>query len=164
MKLFAAVTIIAALTLSMSCGTDESAKPPMTTITLQEANTRVEKYITDAVTGLAPQPRLELLSREEAGDCSDPTDHGALGRVLASRGFWLRDIPEARNADMINTLVQWWKDHNFVILADDRPSRNYVWAENKADGFRMAVQESAQGDLSLGATSPCVWPNGTPTA
>lgn len=51
---------------------------------------------------------------------------------------------------------------NFVGQIDKRPTENWVSVENRTDGFSMSVQESVQGDLSLGATSPCVWPNGTP--
>ena len=37
-----------------------------------------------------------------------------------------------------------------------------MWVENNTDGFRMRVTASDGGRLILIATSPCVWPNGTP--
>ncbi|MFD2468246.1 hypothetical protein [Amycolatopsis silviterrae] len=41
-------------------------------------------------------------------------------------------------------------------------SNEYLWVENNADGFRMALQANSAGGLFLISTSPCVWPNGTP--
>jgi len=155
------VVIVAAVAV-VSCSSPKPEVPVKNTITRQEANDRVDKYISDSVTSLAPSPRLEPLGREDAGDCSDPTDNGPLGRVIASRDYWLRDVPKSRNAEVVASLVRWWQDHDFVVRNDDRPKENWVLVENRVDGFRMSVQESSQGDLSLGATSPCVWPNGTP--
>ena len=85
-------------------------------------------------------------------------------RIIASRDYWLNDIPNDRQADYVNALVQWWTEHDFAILTDKRPNDIYVWVENRRDGFRMAIQQTAVGPkrLSLGATSPCAWPNGTP--
>jgi hypothetical protein len=143
----------------VSCGID-GGEQPVNTITQQEANNRAEQYVRDAVTAVSPAPRLEPLAHEEAGDCSDPTDGGPRGRVLANRSHWLRDIPQGNNPAVVDALAKWWSDHNFTVLTDERPK--YVQVENKDDGFRMYVQESAQGGLTLGVTSPCVWPNGTP--
>lgn len=156
-----ALVVVMLVLVLTSCDSD-GGKQPVNTITQQEANNRVEQYVRDAVSALSPAPRLEPLGHEEAGDCSDPTDRGPGGRVLANRSHWLRDIPRENNPAVIDTLMKWWSEHNFAVLNDERPKSNYVHVENRSDGFRMYVQESAQGSLSLGATSPCVWPNGTP--
>ncbi|WP_083753627.1 hypothetical protein [Actinosynnema sp. ALI-1.44] len=132
------------------------------TITQQEANNRAEKYTQDAAASLTPPPRLEPLSRFDDTECDDPSDNGPLGRVYASRRYWLRDVPRERNAEVAEALVRWWTSHDFVVLSDKRPRENWISVENKNDGFSMSIQESVNGDLSLGATSPCVWPNGTP--
>jgi hypothetical protein len=34
--------------------------------------------------------------------------------------------------------------------------------ENDNDGFRMSIEGGRTGAVSIGASSPCVWPNGTP--
>lgn len=47
-------------------------------------------------------------------------------------------------------------------MSDKRPKENWISVENKTDGFSMSIQDTPPGDFSLGATSPCVWPNGTP--
>jgi hypothetical protein len=139
-----------------------SSDGPVNTITQLEANTRAEKYIRDAVAGLQPAPRLELLAKFEDSPCDDPTDRGPQGRVFVSWAYWLRDLPVQQNPQVIDAVVKWWTDHGFVITGDKRPQANLVFAENKADSFRMSIQESSDGELSLGTDSPCVWPNGTP--
>jgi hypothetical protein len=156
----ACVALVAALA---SCGPEQGV-PMKNTITQQQANERVERYVQDAASTLPTSVRLELAASQEALDCSDPTDGGPRGRVTASRGYWLRDLPREQNAEHINALVQWWKDHGFVVLTDSRPKDNYVWVENPADSFRMSIQETVDDprQLTLGATSPCVWPTGSP--
>jgi hypothetical protein len=132
------------------------------TITLQQANERAEKYVQDAVAAIEPAPRLELLGKFEDSPCGDPSDHGPQGRAVVSRSYWLRDVPAQRNAEVITAVVKWWTDHDFVITGDKRPQANWVFAENKIDSFRMSIEESPSGNLSIGTDSPCVWPNGTP--
>jgi type II secretory pathway pseudopilin PulG len=156
------ITVVLAVVLS-SCTSPGNQKVPMkNTITQQQANQRAEQYIRDAVSAVFPDAQLEILSAFEDSPCDDPTDNGPRGRIIASRNYWLNAIPADKHADYVNTLVQWWTQHDFTILTDDRP--HYVWVENRVDGFRMAVQQTVTGPvrLSLGATSPCVWPNGTP--
>jgi hypothetical protein len=154
--------LVAAMALAATACTAGGSEQPMNTITQQQANKRTEQYIRDVVSVISPPPRLEPLSHEEAGDCSDPTDNSAKGRVIANRSHWLRDVPKTDNPAVIDTVLKWWTDHNFTIITDDRPTAIYVQAENKTDGFRMYLRESVQGGLTLGATSPCGWPNGTP--
>jgi hypothetical protein len=134
------------------------------TITQQQAGERAERYIREAVAGLTPPARLEVLSSFDDSPCDDPTDNGPKGRVIASRGYWLNDISPDQHSTYVDDLVRWWSEHNFTVLTDNRPGNVYVWAENRHDGFRMAIQQTEIGPkrLSLGATSPCVWPNGTP--
>ncbi|MFL6140673.1 MAG: hypothetical protein ACJ72N_02235 [Labedaea sp.] len=134
------------------------------TITQQQASERAERYIREAVAGLIPPARLEVLSSFDDSPCDDPTDNGPKGRVIASRGYWLNDISPDQHSAYVDDLVRWWSEHNFTVLTDNRPGNVYVWAENRNDGFRMAIQQTEIGPkrLSLGATSPCVWPNGTP--
>jgi hypothetical protein len=159
-------TIATALAVLLSsCTSPENPKVAVkNTITQQQAVERVEQYIREVVTALAPRARLEVLYGSDGSACDDPTDNGPRGRVIASRSYWLRDIPAEKNEEYVTAIVHWWTEHDFGILTDDRPNDVYVWAENRRDGFRMSVQQTATGppQLSLGATSPCVWPNGTP--
>jgi hypothetical protein len=132
------------------------------TITEEEATQRAEDYVRQAMEALPPEARLEVLSGTSSGPCDDPTDNGPRGRVTVGNIYWVRGLPAESNPQYFDSMVRWWTDHDFAILTDKRPQSNYVWVENKRDGFRMAFRDNPKGELALGADSPCVWPNGTP--
>lgn len=165
MNTIRALTIItAAITVALSSCTSSPKAAMKNTITQRQAIERTEEYVRQAVSTLLPTPQLDLLSRFEDSPCDDPTDNGPKGRVITSVRYWLNDTPVDRQADYVKALIRWWSEHDFAILTDNRPNDTYVLVENRRDGFRMAMQQTATGPkrLSLGASSPCVWPNGTP--
>lgn len=162
MRMCVTVGMVAiAATLLSGCGNGAEMR---STITQQQASERAEQYIRETVSALSPSARLELSRRFDDSPCDDPTDNGPKGRVIASSVYWLNDIPADRQSEYVDALVRWWSEHDFAILTDKRPNDTYVLVENRRDGFRMSVQQTVVGPqrLSLGATSPCVWPNGTP--
>jgi hypothetical protein len=158
--------ITTALAIAMvACSAHTDPRVPMkNTITQRQAIERVDQYIHDAVAAITPPVRLEVLSGSDDSACDDPTDNGPKGRISASRDYWLHDLPAEKHNDYIDALKRWWQEHDFVVLRDDRPRDIYVTAENRHDGFRMGIEGTVTGPprLSIGASSPCVWPNGTP--
>ncbi|KAA2266996.1 hypothetical protein F0L68_00200 [Solihabitans fulvus] len=131
------------------------------TITEQQATTRVEDYAKQVVAALPAQARPEKFSAN-TNQCDDPTDNGPKGRVIASFEYEIHDLPREQYNNYFDALRKWWTDHDFRVLTDDRPKDMYIWVENNQDGFRMALQANDLGKLYLTATSPCVWPKGTP--
>jgi hypothetical protein len=131
------------------------------TITAGEAQRLVDVYVHEAMSAFPANARLEK-QYERVYDCSDPTDNGPRGRVIAGISYWIRDLPKDQNETYFNTVLQYWTQHGWRVLTDSRPDDNYIWVERNADGFRMSIQASIKGDLSIGTASPCVWPNGTP--
>lgn len=135
----------------------------MNTITQQQAIERVDRYIADAVAALPVDPTLTPESEALDSACMDPTDNGPRNRITVTKGYWLDGTPQDANEIYFDALRQWWTTHGFDILEDDRTvGARYLWVEQRSDGFRMSLQESAEGSVSLGATSPCIWPDGTP--
>jgi hypothetical protein len=142
---------LACLLLVTACGggttsSDTDATAPgsdMRTMTEDEAAQRAEEHIRGAVEALPVKPVLTLL-RADSAECLDPTDGGPRGRYEVSRSYWLDDLPEERNAEFVDALYEYWTANDY------------------RDAFRMSVKQSVEGDLSLGASSPCVWPDGTP--
>lgn len=133
------------------------------TMTLDEANRRVEDYIREALIALPPSAQLELYAKHEDLDCDDPTDEGPAGRRFASRTYRVTELNSAEIPTYYNDLKAWWPQHGFKILTDDpRPNRQYLWVENENDSFRMAFQSNDLGEMYLIASSPCVWREGTP--
>lgn len=144
-----AVTVLIATVLLVamsSCTTSNDSEAPMkNTITQQQANERVEQYVRDAVATISPTARLEVLGGSRDFPCDDPTDNGPKGRITASRDYWLQDLPADKHNDYIDALIEWWKEHNFALLRDDRPKDSYVTAENRQDGFRMGIKGTVTG-------------------
>jgi hypothetical protein len=125
--------------------------------TLPEAARRVEDLVHHA---------LVLLSSNEAekisGDpspCDDPTDGSPSGQYIAVAEYRVLDLAPGDYPQHVEVLHTWWAANGFEVLHDARPAGLYVWVENPADGFRMAVQASKFDALLLTATSPCVWPS-----
>lgn len=134
------------------------------TMTLDEANRRVEEYIRQALTALPRSAQLELQEKYEDLDCDDPTDSGPAGRRFASRSYQVTGLNAAEIPTYYNDLKAWWPQHGFKILKDDsRPTREYLWVEKGSDSFRMAFEANDLGQMYLIASSPCVWREGTPS-
>ncbi|MGH4020428.1 MAG: hypothetical protein ACRDT0_14570 [Pseudonocardiaceae bacterium] len=134
----------------------------MNTITQQHAIERVDRHIADAVAALPVDPQLTLAFEDLSSECMDPTDNGPRNRITVVKRYWLDGIPKDDNRSYFDALRQWWTSHGFRVLEDDQTGDMYLWVENNADGFRMSLQESGEGSVSLSVTSPCIWPNGTP--
>jgi hypothetical protein len=131
------------------------------TITIDEANRRVDEYISRVAKVLPPEAKLQLGSQELRGDCSDPTDNGPKNRVIANRSYNVLGLSATSITAYFDTLRTWWLANNFRVL-NNTPLNEYLWVENNADSFQMTLQANNKGQLFLDATSPCVWPNSTP--
>src|SRR5699024_10437957 len=95
--------------------------------------------------------------------CLGPTDDGPQGRYEVARKYWLDDIPQDRNSEFVDTLYNYWNKNGYHVRTDKRSSSDkFVSVEYESDSFIVSVQQSVEGDLSLGVSSPCVWPDGVP--
>jgi hypothetical protein len=146
--------------LVTSCGTETGMQ---NTITVEQAERRVEDYFRKALAVLPEQARPEV-GLIDTYECDDPTDNGPTGRKIASVDYDILGLPPSEYSEYVARLERWWLDHDFRILDDERPKRESIWVENNEDGFRMRVTATDKGKLILIATSPCVWPDGTPEA
>ncbi|MPZ64238.1 MAG: hypothetical protein GEU83_01480 [Pseudonocardiaceae bacterium] len=64
---------------------------------------------------------------------------------------------------MFAAVERYWVDNGWGILTDDTDSEAaFLSVENREDSFRMSLSSSVDGQLNIGAVSPCIWPNGTP--
>lgn len=152
------VLLAVLMLLVTSCGKETNVRP---TITVDEAERRVEEYFRQALAVLPERARPEA-ALIDTYDCDDPTDNGPAGRKIASVDYQIHDLPPAEYPRYIDDLERWWRDRNFTVLDDERPARQSVWVENNEDGFRMRVTANDVGGLYIVASSPCVWPDGTP--
>jgi len=150
------LSLIALLVTSCETGTEMH-----NTITVEQAEQRVEDYFRSALAVLPEQAR-PVPGLIDTYECDDPTDNGPKGRKITSVHYEIHDLPLNDYPDYVADLERWWRDHNFRILDDERPVEDSIWVENNDDGFRMRVTATKRGKFILIATSPCVWPNGTP--
>ncbi|GAB3883022.1 hypothetical protein ACFQ1S_09950 [Kibdelosporangium lantanae] len=152
------------LLFCQACGSGtEEVDQRMNTMTQQDAMNRVEDYVHRAVGVLPKEARLEAVSPLAADPCDDPTDNGPKGRVFATNNYWVRGLAKDKSREYLDSLVKWWRDNRFTGPLDSWDKAGFVVMENQDNGFRMRFQDGGSGLLSIGASSPCVWPNGKPT-
>lgn len=120
---------------------------PAVEVTESQAYDLVESYVRRAATAL-PAATLEPAAPATSTPCVD--EPGA--RVANS--YWLRGISSAD--EHFDAMLGWWTEHGFELLDDLRPERHYVWVTNPTDAFRMSLRDNEEGELLLGAESPCV--------
>lgn len=129
------------------------------TITLDEANRKLDEYINRVKSQLPDEAQLKERLRIEEESCDDVA--GDEGKQHASRNYEVIDIDSTKIPTYFDTLRVWWEDNNFRILDND-PKYEFLWVENNDDGFRMTLKANDQGHMFLISASPCVWRNGTP--
>lgn len=158
----AAYTTMAALMLT-ACSTGIGQRAEMEeTITQDEAAEKIEQHVTDAVAALPDTVELEPLGPVAFASCDDPTDGGSKDRVTVSQRQWLTGLPAEDNEQNVDLLYDYWVSNGYRVIHDLRPDELFVTAESETDAFNVSVQASDEGSLSIGASSPCVWPEGTP--
>ncbi|MDT8915921.1 hypothetical protein [Amycolatopsis sp. PS_44_ISF1] len=132
-------------------------------LTEQQAYDLVEAHVRAAFGALPDFAGRVLFSRSRS-ECADPTDGGPAGRYEISATYEVTGLDPADFGEHIDALVAWGLEYGFTVLADHRPADQYVFARHETDGFDLSVQAGEPGRLYLGATSPCVWPDGEPPA
>jgi hypothetical protein len=131
------------------------------TITQAEAYARVEQLIRDTASALTPKPRLELIPYGTAPAMC--LDQGADERMVrVNRSYWLREIPASENMDISRQVRAHWEGHGHHITASGRGDNPDLSGQSQPDGFLLALSWAEGDRIYLGATSTCVWPEGTP--
>ncbi|MFK0243173.1 hypothetical protein ACIQUM_00630 [Amycolatopsis azurea] len=145
---------------AVSCGSPQEAEMG-NTITIQEANQRLESYIQQAKSALPASAGLVLRGQSKEAPCDDPSDKGAKGRLVADRSYQLTGVAAKDISEYFDTLRTWSQNNNYQVL-QEKQNPQYLWLEKRDDGFRLALDSNESGELYLNGSSPCVWRNGTP--
>lgn len=139
------LAFVAAFLLT-SCGTGQAES----SMTESDAYDRAEAYVRRAATALPADARLELAAPPSSEACKgEPAD-----RVIVNSTYFVRGL--ADEDKHFDSMLRWWEAHDFELLDDLRPERHYIWVRNKSDGFRMSLRDNENGELLLGAQSPCL--------
>ncbi|WP_248961816.1 hypothetical protein [Sphaerisporangium perillae] len=155
------IVIIAIVALAAGCvrGGKAVDKP---TLTQDEAVARIEQLIHDTANALTPMPRLDLYRPSlNVGSCLDPTDGGSEDRVVISRTYFLRDIPKDKITNVAKQVKAYWEQQGHLIQGVSETG-TVISGRSRPDDFLLSVDHSDNDVLALGATSPCIWLNGTP--
>ena len=132
------------------------------TITQDEAADKVWEHINGVMSSLPDEAELETRQGMNFASCDDPTDGGPKDRITVSERLWIRGLPAEENEANIELMYDYWINNGYRVLRDERPDKLSISVEDEEDAFRVSLRVSDQGSLSIGASSPCVWPEGTP--
>lgn len=135
------------------------------TINQQHATDLAEQILRDTVDAITPRPELEVYQPGSgAGPCLINPDDTSDKRVQVSLTYWLRGIPVTDNASVAQQVLNYWKHEGYAItdthgLGTNAPEISGVtpWSD-----FLIALETSSNGAMSVIASSPCIWPKGTP--
>lgn len=134
----------------------------MEPMTQDEAAERAQEHVDGVMAVLPEEAESEGRGGPNFSACDDPTDGGPKGRVVASVSYWIREVPVEDNDQVMDAALEYWTENGFWVIEDARPDSPFISVGNEEDAFVVSIQASIQGDLSVGASSPCVWPDGSP--
>ncbi|MFF5212736.1 hypothetical protein [Streptosporangium sp. NPDC000396] len=158
-----AVMIVAVALLVAGCTGGEAVNEP--TMTEAQALARVEQLIKETAAVIKPKPRLDLYRPSlNPNSCLDPTDGGSEDRVVMNRSYYLRDIPQDQVAEVARQVKQYWEQQGHYVQGTS-PNGLNISGRSRPDDFLLSLAPTEDDHgivLGLAATSPCVWPNGTP--
>ncbi|MDR8413019.1 hypothetical protein MTP10_30340 [Nonomuraea sp. 3-1Str] len=127
-----------------------------------EAVARVEQLVRDTAGAVSPPPRLELIESSVPPHTCLSGDQPQ-GKVVVGRAYWLRDVPKGEQIALSQQISAHWQAQGHRITASGKPGAIGVNAMSPSDGFILALTLTKEGELYLAASSPCVWPDGTPS-
>lgn len=151
-----ACTLLAVLAMVAGC-TGSGDDVPNTTITVQEADARVERHIREVAAAL-PGARLEPLSEPLKVPCGGIVGGPDNGMVYASRSYQFRGIAADQIDAAIDTAIGYWTANGYQVRTDAR-TQGYIQAD-APDGTWLPLQNATEGYLTIAAYSICVWPDG----
>ncbi|MEV4580636.1 hypothetical protein AB0K16_46155 [Nonomuraea jabiensis] len=132
------------------------------TITKAQALARIEQLINGTVSVIRPKPELEL-HRPSLNDglCLDPLDGGSEERIVVKRAYYLRGLPKDSLKEVITQVKAYWQSQGHYIQAESENGLQ-LYGRSRPEDFFMSIGWTEGDVLSLGASSTCLWPNGTP--
>jgi hypothetical protein len=157
------VIALAALVTSACSGGGSPVFHP--TMTEQQAIARAEQILHETAAAISPRPTLEVYQPgSDTGPCLINPNDTSDKRMQVVRTYWLRGITEQDNASVGEQILRFWK-HKGYAISDTKgvgTSQPDITGATQIDDFLISLEWSADGSLSIGTTSPCIWPKGTP--
>ncbi|MFI6740118.1 hypothetical protein ACIBI9_44955 [Nonomuraea sp. NPDC050451] len=132
------------------------------TITKAQALARIEQLINGTVAIMRPKPELEL-HQPSLNDslCLDPLDGGSEDRLIINRTYYLRGLPKDSLKEVIAQVKAYWQSQGHSIEAQSDNGLQ-LYGRSRPDDFFITIGWTEGDVLTLGSTSTCLWPDGTP--
>jgi hypothetical protein len=155
----AAVMVAIAGLLTACSGGGVAAK----TMTQAQATQRAQAILRETAAMLNPKPRLEVDRLTTYTDQCLADIPNASQMVTVAYTYNLRDIPVSENRTIGEQIKAYWQKQGYAINTSGGFSSNQpaIYGETK-DAFLISLDSDSQNTLFIGATSPCVYPHGTP--
>ncbi|ATY11737.1 hypothetical protein CU254_15665 [Amycolatopsis sp. AA4] len=134
------------------------------TLSAEQAHEKVQALVNSAAAASFPAgyKLTELPLQPEP--CTDDSDQET-GQVIVGVTYWIDGPDRARNNEYYEKLKKWWQDNRWTIENDTWTGEHFANARS-SDGYLMSLTGTVTGPvvgrLTVGASSPCIWPHGTP--
>jgi hypothetical protein len=166
-----AALIAGVLTPAAGCARLEALSPGMAvagsgpdTSTQAQAEARATGILRQTAAALSLRPRLDFDPSLPNQTATCLTDSATAGETVSvNRTAWLRGLPGRDDDAAGQQVLAFWRRQGYQILDysglnDGQPGIDAV----STDYFTVSLDTSQDGTLSLSASSPCVFPHGTP--
>jgi hypothetical protein len=131
------------------------------TLYREQSLDRIARHIHDAVT--LGSPKLTLSGNAEIA-CDGPDDGGPRGWITVAHSYDLdAPSPGMSTAEVFDRLLTYWTTHSFRVLRDERPQTHGIKMGNTHGAIHMGLDADPHGNPTISASSPRIWPAGTPT-
>ncbi|MFG6192513.1 hypothetical protein [Nonomuraea sp. JJY05] len=160
--IIAAAVLIAGCAPGGALGGAMNASADKPTITKAQALARIEQLINGTVAVMHPKPELEL-HQPSLNDslCLDPVDGGSEDRLIINRTYYLRGLPKDSLKEVVAQVKAYWQSQGHYIEAQSENGLQ-LYGRSRPDDFFITIGWTEGDVLTLGSTSTCLWPNGTP--
>lgn len=145
------------------------------TMTPAQAAAYAEKILQDTADALTPRPQLATSAPEQPYGilnnttvCTDGPNASEM--VVVSRGYWLDGIAVHDYAAIGEQVLAYWKSLHWVITDSHGIGTTQPVITAVAPPYAFSVSmtwgsgTTPGGQLSMGASSVCLWPHGPPSS
>lgn len=133
------------------------------TMTAAQATARAQTILRDIAAALNPRPTLEVNQLLTVTDQCVADVPNADKMVNVAYSYWLRGIPASQFGNIGRQIKAYLEKRGYTIKTSGGFSSGQPGISGyTSDSFLISLDWSAKGALSIGASSPCIYRDGTP--
>lgn len=158
------VVVVAAMTgttaVFTSIGDSSDAHPSEHSMTLAAAKQQARQNAAAVAASLPVKPQLDPPDGTDSGGaCSQGLENQVTGQYDSNLSFRLQGVSADHNQDIFAAVRTFAGQHGFKPFGDSSGFESF----KNSDGFAISIETSFDPShtLTLGSSTPCVWPTGT---